>query len=123
MSICVISIFKFKLYMCQEKVQRIYIFHFDLHKLSSQLTMSAVSPLRTNDDEVSHCPENNRIYFDSFVQNKRPIDDKDTTQTKDQIIQGYQTQVAEKDKQIQKLNVLVSKLMADIDQLGKCVDA
>ncbi len=58
------------LHVPTKSINFIYIFHFDLHKLSIQLTMSAVSPLRTNDDEVSHYTENNRIHFHSCFRTK-----------------------------------------------------
>jgi septal ring factor EnvC (AmiA/AmiB activator) len=43
--------------------------------------------------------------------------------TKGQITQQCRAQLAEKDKEISKLNALVSKLMLDLEQLGKRMDA
>jgi septal ring factor EnvC (AmiA/AmiB activator) len=43
--------------------------------------------------------------------------------TKGQITQQCRAQLAEKDKEISKLNALVSKLMLDLEQVGKRMDA
>jgi flagellar biosynthesis chaperone FliJ len=55
--------------------------------------------------------------------NKRPVDDNGTIQIKDQIIQQCRAQLSEKGKEIEKLNAMVSKLMLDLEQFGKRMDA